>query len=271
MNTVKKFRICAVTLVAAILLLPLGIVNAINIECYSINIDQVPHGLADKMARTILADETCLLNAIFTYSNVAQGRILSSLGIMYPTEGDTFVLISTGVAGAVPVTTNAEDPGSEHGTDFSGTYDFAELTLVLQVPDRYHYLYYDIQYFSTDYPEYTSGYIDKFTMTVDSPSQGTTEYVIDINSGDFVLNAYDIPDTGFDIFATSGDPAGRDDEVTTTPIQGSEDAGATAIVTREHPVSPNEKITVTFRIEDVGDNLLDSAVFIDNLMFSGYY
>lgn len=271
MDTVKKFRICAVTLVAAILLLPLGIVNAINIECYSINIDQVHHGLADKMARAILADETCLLDAIFTYSNVTQGRILSSLGIMFPTDGDTFVLISTWVAGAVPVTTNAEDPGSEHGTDFGGTYDFAELTLVLLVPDRYHYIYYDFQYFSTDYPEYITKYIDKFAVTVDSPSQGVTEYVCDVRIGDFVLTSNEISGTGFDLFAISGDPAGRDDKVTMTPILGGEDAGATAPVSRSHPVSPNEKITVTFRIEDVGDNLLDSAVFIDNLMFSGYY
>jgi len=37
-----------------------------------------------------------------------------------------------------------------------------------------------------------------------------------------------------------------------------------------HPISPNEIITVTFNLIDSGDNLFDSAVFIDNLLFAGY-
>jgi uncharacterized repeat protein (TIGR01451 family) len=133
-----------------------------------------------------------------------------------------------------------------------------------------HYLYYDIQLFSTEYPEYVgTQFNDKITVTVNSPAQGTTTYIIDVNSGDFVLNANDIPGTGFDIFAQSGNP-GDVDWVDTTPRIPGADAGATALVTREHPVSPNEQITVTFEIKDTGDNQFDSAAFIDNLMFSGY-
>jgi hypothetical protein len=35
------------------------------------------------------------------------------------------------------------------------------------------------------------------------------------------------------------------------------------------PVVPGETITLTFRIYDVGDGILDSAVVIDNLVFDG--
>ncbi|MCX6672077.1 MAG: hypothetical protein NTX92_09185, partial [Euryarchaeota archaeon] len=48
------------------------------------------------------------------------------------------------------------------------------------------------------------------------------------------------------------------------------DAGASAPVGRQHPVWPNETITVTFDIRDAGDNQFDSAALIDNLKFSGY-
>lgn len=133
-----------------------------------------------------------------------------------------------------------------------------------------HYLYYDIQFFSAEYPEYVgTQYNDRVTVTVDSPSKGVTTYVIDVNSGDFVLNSNDIPGTGFDIFAISGNPDDVDLVDTTPRIPGA-DAGATALVTREHPVSPFEQVTVTFNIRDVGDNQFDSAAFVDNLMFSGY-
>lgn len=229
------------------------------------------------LAIAILANQSTLLYSHYEdkdRSGTRQGTVLSSLGIIIPTDGSTFAILSTGTAGSVPVTTNGYNPGDERGTWFRNRYgrprDWAELTMTLQVPTYMHYLYYDIQFFSAEYPEYVgTQYNDKLTITVDSPSQGETEYVIDVNSGDFVLNANDLPGTGFDIFATSGNP-GSADWVDTTPRSPGADAGATALVTREHPVSPHEQVTITFKIRDTGDNLFDSAAFIDNVMFSGY-
>jgi len=231
----------------------------------------------EDLALAILENSSTLVSSSYTdidRDGCRQKIILSSLGIMTPTDGSTFVVLSTGIAGAVPSTTDMLNPGDERGTWFKTRYghprDEATLTLTLQVPPYMHYLYYDIQFFSTEYPEYVgTQFNDKITVTVNSPSQGTTTYIIDVNSGDFVLNANDIPGTGFDIFAQSGNP-GDVDWVDTTPRIPGADAGATALVTREHPVSPNEQITVTFEIKDTGDNQFDSAAFIDNLMFSGY-
>jgi uncharacterized repeat protein (TIGR01451 family) len=142
--------------------------------------------------------------------------------------------------------------------------------MILQVPPFMHYLYYDVQFFSAEYPEYVNkGYNDALTVTVNSPSCGITRYVIDVNSGDFVFDSNRIPGTGFDIFATSGYPR-LVDWVSTTPRSHGADAGATALVTRENPVSPYEQITVTFSITDAGDNQFDSGAFIDNVVFSGY-
>ncbi|MCX6666262.1 MAG: choice-of-anchor L domain-containing protein [Euryarchaeota archaeon] len=230
------------------------------------------------LALAILEDQTTLISSSYTDTDTSGHRqevVLSSRGTMHPTQGSTFALLSTGVAGAAVVTEDALNPGSERGEWFAGGQygnprDRATLTLTLRVPSYMHYLYYDIQFFSTEYPEYISSqYNDKLTVTVSSPSKGTTNYVLDVNSGDFVLHANDIPGSGYDIFATSGNPEGVD-WVSTTPRTPGADAGATALITREHPVSPDETVTVTFDIIDTGDNQFDSAAFIDNLMFSGF-
>jgi uncharacterized repeat protein (TIGR01451 family) len=196
--------------------------------------------------------------------------------MVQPTNGDTFVLFSTGIAGTNIVTTNQQEPGDERGTWFRNKYgnprDEAHLTMTLQVPPLMHYVYYDVQFFSSEYPEYIgSRYNDKLTITVYSPSKGVSDYIFDVNSGYFLWDSNDIPDTGFDIFAQSGNP-GQVDWIDTTPRNPGADAGASDIIPiggESHPVTPNEEITVTISIKDAGDNLFDSAAFVDNIRFSG--
>ena len=230
----------------------------------------------------ILKDDTTYVNSSYEDNDQSGHRqeiILSSLGTMAPTdESDgVFALLSTGIAGNTPVTTNAENPGDERGTWFrnrrGNPRDFSELTMTLQVPLYMHYLYYDVQFLSAEYPEYVgTKYNDKLTITVVSPSQGTSEYEFSVNNGYFVLDSHDIAGTGFDIFAPSGDPSDVD-EVDTTPRTPGADAGASNLISiggDTHPVSPGEQIIVTIRVQDKGDNMFDSAAFIDNLRFSGY-
>jgi len=235
----------------------------------------------EDLALAILANQSTLLSSTYTdrdsYGH-RQATVLSSLGIMSPTDGPTFALFSTGMAGYTPATTNENNPGDERGSWFAGgkngyPRDKATLTMILQVPAYMHYLYYDVQFFSSEYPEWVGTvYNDKLTVTVDSPSKGPSEYVFDINSGYFVLDSNSIPGTGFDIFAQSGRP--RDvDWVDTTPRTPGADAGASDLVPIGgllHPVSPHEQITIIIDIHDTGDNMLDSSAFIDNLAFSGY-
>ncbi len=238
----------------------------------------------EELALAILTDPSWLMSASYSDTdspNNRQAIILSSLGTMNPTDGDSFTLLSTGIAGAEIATTNVENPGSERGTWFEGgqyprnrwpyVYDRATLSMELMVPDDMNYIYYDVQFFSTEYPEYVGDvYNDKFTATVTSPSKGSSSYVIDINTGHFILDSHDIPGTGFDVFSTSGNPSDVD-MVDTTPRTPGADAGATSLHTAGgHSVSPNEQITITFDIQDVYDNQFDSTVFIDNLRFAEY-
>ncbi len=235
----------------------------------------------EDLALAILANNSWLVSSSYTdtdQSGCRQATVLTSLGTMTPTNGNNFALLSTGIAGASIITTDGENPGDERGSWFSGGQygyprDEATLTMTLNVPMYMHYLYYDVQFFSSEYPEYVgTQYNDKLTVTVNSPSQGTSNYVFDVNSGYFILDSNDIPETGFDIFARSGYPGGVD-WVDRSPRSRGADAGASDLIPIggvNHPVSPNEQITVTFNIKDSGDNMFDSAAFIDNLMFTGY-
>jgi uncharacterized repeat protein (TIGR01451 family) len=242
---------------------------------------------SDSLAESILSDPSILLSSSYSDTDSSGNRqadILSSMGVMNATNGDSFVLLSTGIAGAYPMTSNAENPGTERGEWFRGgqyprdnwpyIYDRATLTMDVLVPEDMNYVYYDTQFFSTEYPDYVGSYYnDEFTVTVDSPSKGISTYVVDVNSGHFVLDAHSLSGTGFDLFATDGNPDGYDevDQVDTTPRVDASDAGATALHTAGgHPVSPGERVTITFEIKDEWDNQFDSTAFIDNLMFAQY-
>ncbi len=147
------------------------------------------------LANAILVNQSTLINSQYTDTDNLghrQAIVLSSRGTMLPTGGSSFILLTTGVAGYNPATTDGLNPGDERGNWFAaGKYgtprDQATLTLTLQVPQYMHYIYYDIQFFTLEYPDYIgSQYNDKLTITVDSPSQGTTEYIIDVNGGDYI-------------------------------------------------------------------------------------
>ena len=249
----------------------------------SINIGVIPTSVLAgsydgiDLAEAMLVDPSTLIASNYydrDNDGHRQAAVLSNLGSLYPTNGTTFALFSTGIAGGQPVTTDGLNPGDERGTYFKNKYghprDEATLTMLLQVPEYMHYLYYDVQFLSAEYPEYIGAeYNDELIITVDSPAIGVSSYIINVNSGDFILESNDIPDTGFDIFATSGNPM-LVDWVDTIPQYPGADAGATALIGREHPVSPLEQVTVTINIKDVGDSQFDSAAFIDNIRFTGY-
>ncbi|MBE3137781.1 MAG: choice-of-anchor L domain-containing protein [Thermoplasmata archaeon] len=237
----------------------------------------------EDLVHAILANQSWFVPSSSSYTDTDTGGhrqavVLSSLGTMHPSDGSTFALLSTGIAGTPIVTSGATNPGSERGTWFAGGQygspnDEANLTFKLQVPPGMNYFDYRVQFFSAEYPEYQgTQYNDKFTVTVNSPSKGKTKYILDVNSGRFQLYANDIPGTGFDIFALNGNTSGVT-WVGLTPHNPGADAGATVLGVNpagKHPVSPGEQITVTFDIKDVADNQFDSAAYIDNVHFSAF-
>jgi uncharacterized repeat protein (TIGR01451 family) len=232
------------------------------------------------LAVALLANQSTLISSQYWDRDTAghrQSMVLSSRGNLIPTDGSTFALFSTGRADLVLATSNGLNPGNERGNWFQGGQygnprDEANLQLQLLVPQYMHYLYYDVQFFTTEYPEYVgTQYNDQLTITVNSPSMGVSSYTINVNGGDFVLNARDtaLIGTGYDLFAQDNNPSGVD-WLQSIPNSNGVDAGATALIGREHPVSPGELITFIINMKDEGDNQFDSMAFFDNLRFSGF-
>ena len=232
------------------------------------------------LAIAMLTDPSTLVSSTYWDKDTAGHRmsaVLTSRGSLIPTDGSTFAWFSTGRADLVVATSGGLDPGNERGDWFQGGQygtprDETNIQMQLQVPNYMHYLYYDVQFFTCEWPEYIgTQYNDKLTISVNSPSMGTSSYIIDVNGGDFILHANDPPllGTGYNLYAQSGNPDGVD-WLQTTPVTNGADAGATALVSRQHPVSPGEIVTVTVDLSDIGDNQFDSSAFIDNMHFSGY-
>jgi uncharacterized repeat protein (TIGR01451 family) len=232
------------------------------------------------LAVAILSNTSTLVSSSYWDMDTAGHResaVLSSRGTLLPTDGSTFAILSTGRADLVYATSSGLNPGNERGNWFQGGQygtprDEANLQLQLHVPQYMHYLYYDVQLFTVEYPEYVgTQYNDQLTISVNSPSRGISSYIINVNGGDFRLNAKDalLQGTGYNLFAQDNNPSGVD-WLQTTPNSNGADAGATTLTEREHPVSPGETVTITFDIKDVGDNQFDSMAFIDNLHFSGF-
>jgi len=232
------------------------------------------------LAVALLADPSTLISSQYWDRDSAghrQSTVLSSRGNLIPTDGSSFAIFSTGRADLLYATSSGLCPGSERGNWFQGGQygtprDEANLQMQLLVPAYMHYLYYDTQFFTVEYPDYIgTQYNDQLTITVNSPSKGVSSYIINVNGGDFVLNARDtaLLGTGYNLFAQSNDPSGVD-WLQSTPNSNGADAGASALIGREHPVSPGEIITLTIDLKDEGDNQFDSMAFFDNLRFSGY-
>jgi len=241
---------------------------------------------SNQLAYAILYDPSTLVSSSYsdTDPNNLQVKILSSFGNrMPPPDKPTFIILSTGVAGAI-ATSGGGKTGSERGTWFGpqypgpgGTFDQATLTLNLKVPAGMHYICCKSSFFTTEAPEWKSqGYNDKLTISVYSPTLGiTTTHFTDVDSGDLVLDSYDLTDTGFDLFAKvpgTSTPTYPDgiDWLSTTPgnVGWDADAGATHATDDYFPVDPNETIKMTINIRDEGDNQLDSAALIYYVKFS---
>lgn len=232
------------------------------------------------LAVALLTDPSTLISSQYWDRDAAghrQSLVLSSRGNLIPTDGSSFAIFTTGRADLVYATSNGLCPGSERGNWFQGGQygtprDESNLQLQLRVPAYMHYLYYDLQFFTVEYPDYVgTQYNDQLTITVNSPSKGVSSYIINVNGGDFVLNARDtaLLGTGYNLFSQDNAPSGVD-WLQSTPNSNGADAGASALIGREHPVSPGEIITFTIDVKDEGDNQFDSMAFFDNLRFSGY-
>ena len=187
-------------------------------------------------------------------------------GLLPATQGEDFLWMSTGVAGAgTPSAVVEGATAPEDGTDFGnancngdGTFDCVTLTMTFAVPQGHDEIRFDFTFLSTEFPEYVgAGFGDAFRVRQTSPTFSFENISFDalgrtIGIDSAFFSAACVPETeatGFNI--TNG--------------FGECDAGWTGHLATASPIKGGEEVTLTFTLHDGGDGIYDSAVMLDGL------
>lgn len=186
----------------------------------------------------------------------------------FPTHGSTFGVLSSGDA------ENVDEPGtftsvSNNGGNIRGDTDL-DVTIMkvdLSVPTGRNCLSFDFQFLSEEWPVYVGGSVnDAFVAELDS-STWTTDSSDIIAPNNFAFGpggaVISINSTGIaDMTAANGAGTAFDGGVPGPPPSG--DGGATQLLRASTPITSGAH-SVYFSIFDQGDQVFDSAVFLDNL------
>lgn len=180
----------------------------------------------------------------------------SPLGSYFPTEGDSFAILSTGLIA------NADDPNDStylssvlEGLNNSQGNDLVQLALQLKVPLNMNCASLDFAYYSEEYPEFV-GSIFNDTFTVEL---GGTNLSIADNKVVAPLNF---------AFDTNGNIISVNTSFTITSNSNSTYDGLTPLLRAQTPVNPGSIIDIVFSVQDLGDSVLDSAVMLDKFFWS---
>ncbi len=200
---------------------------------------------SDALANAIVVDRTALTSTAFD-GNCRAARIFNSpVGFLSATEGNTFLILSSGRAANIP-----GNPTDFRSTDFlpeGSVGDTASLALNFVVPGGATKLKFDFRFMSEEYPEYVGSEFNDFFNAYLTDSTGTHQIAFDTNGN--IINVNN------NFFDPAIYPAG-------TVFNG-----ATPKLTTTADVTPGDSISLKFEVGDVGDGVFDTAVFIDNVRF----
>lgn len=211
----------------------------------------------DELAAAMDVPADTLVSADLMGSDPEGTAILGpSDGLKFPTQGDSYVALSTGRA-ADALTPNSSSGLSTTlgGIDNVQGQDLVRLHLRLHSPAKAHCLAFDLAFLSEEYPEYVgSSYNDAFTAQLDNPSLGIL---------------------GSDVSApqnfardTQGNPLSVNTVFGMGAGTGTTYDGTTSTLRASTPVSPDDELDIYLSIQDLGDSAYDSTAFLDNFFWS---
>jgi hypothetical protein len=178
---------------------------------------------------------------------------------LFPRYGPTYAILSTGDATLAANPNNTGDTGVEAGGDHvrgDTDFDVTILRLDLDVPDGANCLSVDFRFLSEEYPEFVrQEFNDAFIAELDT-SDWTTHGSAVVAPHNFAFDSRGRP-----ISVNSTDPA----SVSPADAAGTTYDAATRLLTASTPITPGRH-KVYFSIFDQGDDLFDSAVFLDRLV-----
>ena len=179
----------------------------------------------------------------------------------FPLSGGTFAILTTGnVALADQPNTGTDTSASDGGTSVRGDtdHDVSVLKIDLVVPDGANCLSINFRFLSEEYPEFVgSPFNDAFIAELDTSTWTTSGTVISAPDNFAFDPAHSVISVNA-VGVTS---------MTQANAAGTTYDGATPLLSASTPVTPGPH-SLFLSIFDQGDDIFDSAVFLDNLVIS---
>lgn len=192
--------------------------------------------------------------------------VRASYGIIRPTSGGTFLMLSTGASGNETI--NAE-PGTDLGLPGPDD-DISTLQFKVTVPAGVNRMSFDYTFLSAESPEFVgSAFNDTFTASV-TDDLGTDRVVTTASVNSTPFHPASDTSVGPCPFQLYVDTTAGVSTVFNQPGFALLDAGTTGVQHVDVPIAGGATgtVTITFDIRDFGDGILDSAVILDNVRFS---
>jgi hypothetical protein len=246
--------------------------NLIAPDVKGINSPVTQSGVLSSMSlnasATTAATESSVITAVgldpgattvdFSTSSTAGFDVFTEPLSGFPTEGSTFLVISSGNTSSAPLPNTSGSTSTQlDGLNNSQGNDMVSISFVMTPPEGAQCLSFNFKFFSEEYPEFVGSSVND-TFIAETPASTFTIVVNDVIAPNNVA---------FDSF---GEPI----SINTTGVLGMslEDAfgttydGATTTLNTDVPftVDSNGNLTMIFSIMDLGDSGYDSTAFIDN-------
>ena len=212
-----------------------------------------------QMAEAMGVPGAAIVSASFNGSDpLAFGIGDAPLGRYFPTQDNTFAILSTGLAASADTpNTSGSLSYALDGIDNSQFNDMAQLAIELTIPPNVNCLGFDFAFYSEEFPEFVgSSYNDTFTAEI-----GGTNLTI-ISGTNTVIAPWNFA------FGAVGELISVNTAFGVVSNTLSTYDGVTPLLRATTPVTPGTTTEVVFTVQDLGDSIYDSAVFIDNLFVS---
>jgi hypothetical protein len=234
-------------------------------------------GGATAIANAMAATPGVVTGAVFTAAppNDSPNGTANSALTQFPTNGSTFGILTSGSVA------NVDDPGLFTNVNLGGgnvrgntDFDVSILRIDLTAPTGSNCLTFDFKFLSEEFPFYVgSQYNDAFIAELDTSTWTTAGSTITAPNNfafDGSHNVVSVNSTGIGGMSTAQGAGtaydgGGDGPGGTPPPGGGSAGGATVLLSASTQLTPGAH-SLYLSIFDQGDQNLDSAVFLDNLV-----
>lgn len=236
---------------------PERVIPQVNNQSQFVSPNTIFSSSAEDLATAMGVPNSDLLAADLMGSDASSVGINdTALGTWFPTKGNTFTILSTGLAADASL---PNDSGSHstilNGINNSQGEDLVRLHLQLKVPAEINCAAFDFAFYSEEFPEFVgSPFNDAFTAQLNDSSLNIENDQV-VAPGNF---AYD----------TEGNLISINTVFNFTEQTGTTYDGVTPLLRASTIVLPGSVADMYLSIQDLGDSVLDSAVFLDNFFWS---